>query len=333
VNHSPANIYSNVGSSISTFDSTSTIEGIVFIYLDHSRDGFIGFPDRFITPMEMSLMGTNARKPFFVVLDACHSTNFAGQVLLLLEQAGAPCKVGFLTPCDGDTAISHTNPDLVHTYDTQGVDHWMFCRAWLLDVMYRLPLDDPATLGEFPARLKNGFEASFQCIPPQMADERIRFFFPWGPIDPAPQSLVNRTAAFVQITHLWKGPGTSGDSGHFTVGTLPENGRGHLTSTIMAKRALPAYVPIEVIAERVINELEKARGGFLPTGEDKQWYEDLKEFVVDLNGQPPFGKGRYISRMYRVTVHADKQQCMQLIMSTRMAVAREKRIELEAEAE
>jgi hypothetical protein len=83
------------------------------------------------------------------------------------------------------------------------------------------------------------------------------------------------------------------------------------------------YVPIDDIAEIVVDELEKVRTGRpFVLRDDRQWYGDLKQFVVDLIGPVPFGMGRHVWRIYTANTQEDKDMCRQLIRCARDAVAK-----------
>jgi hypothetical protein len=280
--------------------------------------------------------------------------------------------------------ISHTNPDLVCTDEANGVtvhykiNHSMFSRAWLLDVTYKLPIDDPATLGDFPGRLnvagepmKHGFEACFQSGRPRMAAMPIRFFFPWETINPQTRSRVNPGAPFASvipkeeigmlfddITLCSRGVGSetgcenafpelTGMPANFEVGPAGifssvdaaqdeirrhiESGAGGGSSKIPGTQPVP--VPIGAITRAVLKRLPKRPVRGFQGGDDEQWYEDLKKFVVDLNGPPLFGSGRYVWQMYRASLHVDRDVCRQLIRLARQEVAKEQGIRLEDDSD
>jgi hypothetical protein len=186
---------------------------IVFIYLNHGSPTALGLPAGEITTGEMMAFCQLACKPFLVVLDACHSTEFARLTIQDLTTVHAKADVGFLTSADG---TCYTSAILIAPHDptllpnsngvTYKINHSMFSRAFLLQLAYKLGRDDPTLLTAFPSRLnshgepmKNGFEASFQCYGTVMAHRTVRFFFPWAPVDPQALSLVNPTAQFAQV--------------------------------------------------------------------------------------------------------------------------------------
>jgi hypothetical protein len=228
--------------------------------------------------------------------------------------------------------------------------------------------DFPARLNVAGEPMKRGYESSFWSYGPTVAKLPIRFFFPWAPINPVAKSLVNRSATFADIipdaeigslfddiTHFCDGPGS--DSGYkysfrelsVEAANLIVGEPGVLSKTDPFEKMIrdqlkdcrrdlppkipvehPTYVPIDDIAEIVVDELEKAREGRpLLLGEDRQWLEDLRQFVVDLIGPLPFGMGCYVWLIYSVSVHEDKDTCRELIRSARDAVAKDLGITLE----
>jgi hypothetical protein len=265
-----------LGHQLGNFGDNSSIDRIVWIFLNHGNPHGLCFPHEEMGIGNIFGLYNCVRKPMLVVLDACCSSHLVDEMYNSRKSLHG---WGYLTTgpnaCYTSAIVISDQTMLLHRYNskTEGpleysIYNSMFTRCLMHLIAYS---DVDPTLADLPTLLdsrndgRNGFIPKFDTDDHRMAERHLRNFFP-GPINPD-DLMIGRDIPFRQIVPAEP------------IGLLFDDLCRFWDGTPDKSRFAFHFVKISTVGERVTIE----KDGVLPKG--KTALGKIRQSIVSFRGK------------------------------------------------